>query len=1226
MDIKTIEKKQIEYLSTEQYDRYFYETPVMNYAKIPRRTMFFDIGISLSYQIVNIDNDRYPDLLVWYPRRTVIWSLSKNTIVEWGTSYYFSRPIPVDLNGDDKTDYIILIHNGYLDGYYPLSTLSPFIEIRTLERVVETIFLDSRIHIDSQTYYIYGNRIFIPWVRNIGLSSSHIGLIEIRLYPIQYYLYPLAEYTGSCRGNVCDFNTNYEVYILGYNDSVYLVPSGFEKILVVRIKNDGVELVETINLGYESIDDNIVLLGRTRVSLNVAGEGYNRAIQPFAYDWSSSKKTGLVFDNSHLIIPFGEASYSGLIWYGDSQYPARIEFIKGVVIFDTKARTHRYVNLMRTFTYKGSTYYPCSLSSISVNTATKTVYYGGLAYARSSPYQVRYIYYVGSYRYDNERFMHPLWVEELSSDINSKNTNLFLSDNGSIQVSPEKVKLMVSSSTYGYVLHSGRSGTYWIGKTIILNPLITDLDGNGADDIVFILYYASGDGSIYSGSYVYNRIVPKLVDYSYNYVVWYTIPRSKITLNYTDETRHEINMNLRYLSRGFSNLAVILRYQDGGIIFNKTYSYGSYDEIITLSKAGSYNLSLCSKTSYWVGFALETPNVEIMYNYSLVLSIIRVYDRTRILLLEPRINTLTPNLYINGLKLVFKLEKYDWSQKRWVIVSGEETQLTFRYLGNSYCYFMKDYAIEEPPYKPGPIPLSELSDNVSLCYNEASPGLEWSGATRLWDGSYGVVLKNLSPENSIYELRVLYNGSKTNLPSELIINEILLIKYPVTLGIEISDTYALRNHKAFIKPTYKYFDTDGYLHTANLFNGYVKYRVVNVSNNNTVYSGECSVINGVAIATIPREYVLPGFYVLEANYDYLNNLFSKTSLNASYRVSKIGFRAELQDLLLNKSVSEMDVVCVFTILRATGFEITSSNISFVSNGLRIEILNPIDNNTIVVKHTVKPFIDIDTSIFEENKTYVLIIEPVLFNWVYEPPRVTYILKTVPLGKVKVFIEPFILKTNSNTSIYTLTENKVYMKLLINSLYRNMTNFIFEKANFTIRIGLEEYVLKNMNETVFWNPITPGLWSVIGDINIDVGFRIIKLTDSRMVYVEPMPTRIEVGKGSITLDVFDLLGRRANGTLYVEIRSIDGKLLYRNNYTYSDESVVLNIGFKDWVYIYALFRGNGSYADSWRLIPLNLDESLFPMIKSIDEPSTSLIIFISLIIAIAILRKKRWKRD
>ncbi|MEM1862081.1 MAG: hypothetical protein QXT47_00060 [Desulfurococcaceae archaeon] len=1222
------------YAYLENYEYHFYETPILSYANIPRGSVSFDIGIPLGYQITKLyPNDIQPTLVVWFPRRIIFWNVARGAVAEFSSAQnYFSKPILIDLDNDNVLDYFVFVYNQRLDGY-PAPTNQPFIEVRDTWGNIIVRYINSNVYIDSQTHYMYSYRLFIPWIRSTQ-SDSQIGLIEINFSKqFETRIHTIANFSGSCSVSICDHNTNYEVYVIGYNDKIFLFPSGSDTVLVVNIEDNSVKLVETISLGYETLNDNLVLLARNRVSLHIAGEGYNQAIQPFAYEWFGSRGLKASFDGRFLVIPYGNVLVEPTtIYYGGIWYPVRIEQVRGVIVLDMLTKTYRYINMLRPILYKGLIYTPTSLVSISVNPTTKTIYYGGLAYARTSPYRINYIYYVGLYRYDTNSFTHPLWVEELSTDINSKNINIALSSDGAVHVSPEKVKLTLSSTTLDYILHKGRTGTYWTTKTIILNPMILDLDGDGALDVLFILYYALGDGTLFSGNYVFTWLIPKLVDTRSVYVVWFTIPRSKITLQYSDETKSQTLYTLEYVSKGESNLTLTIKYQDGTVVFSKTYRVGNYSGTIFLNKAGNYTLSLKSISSYRVGTRIDLVSTLVTYVKDLDLTVINVRYPTRILLEEPRISRLTPNLYINGLKLVFKLERYDWEQKRWVSVSGTEIELSFKYLDKCYCYVIKDYVLDEPPsppppkQPPRPIPLfSSLEgvDYVVSCNNSVQSDLSFNGITKPWNGDYGIVIGNLIPETFIAEIRVRYKGSNIDLPVETSIDNFYLIKYPVMMSIEVNDTYALRNHVILVSTSYLYYDPYGNINVAGVPDGYVTYRLVNMLNKSTIITGKSPINNGLTLITISKEYVLPGKYSIEAFFEHSSNLYSATGVNGNYTVHKLGFRTEAKDLLFNRSISNEDVVTTYSLIRIYCFETTDSTADPISTGLHVMVIDTIDNRTILVNYTFDSFIDIDFNTLEENKTYLLIVEPSSYRWIYEPCRTTYLLKTAPLGKVVVHVEP-LLEISSSTDIYALTMNKVYLKIVFENPFRDeIEQLMLRNANTTLWIGGEKHVLNNTNEAILWYPLTQGLWNITGEIVVNAGFRNIVIIGSRIVMVKPMPTYIDVRRGSIEIDVYDLLGRRANGTLEIEVRSLSGKLIYKNTYKYDLRTVIVNVEPNDWVVLQVVFRGNGSYADSWRQLLIDLSYNLHrPVPVPINEPYTTPIIFITLLVAIIVSRKKR----
>ncbi|MEM1845813.1 MAG: hypothetical protein QW558_03855, partial [Desulfurococcaceae archaeon] len=84
---------------------------ILQYRKLVESSNDFRFSVVRDYFVLNIDNDNYPDLLIWYFGKIDIWSYRYGVYASYRTItspvFYITKPIPIDSNNDGVVDYIL---------------------------------------------------------------------------------------------------------------------------------------------------------------------------------------------------------------------------------------------------------------------------------------------------------------------------------------------------------------------------------------------------------------------------------------------------------------------------------------------------------------------------------------------------------------------------------------------------------------------------------------------------------------------------------------------------------------------------------------------------------------------------------------------------------------------------------------------------------------------------------------------------------------------------------------------------------------------------------------------------------------------------------------------------------------------------------------------------------------------------------------------------------------
>lgn len=123
------------------------------------------------YDIVNIDGDNYPDIVLWRLKNISVWSCGRGIYASISTGYMYDKPIIIDQNGDGIVDYILLIeHNSYDAGTYYAQHVdriwTKIYKWYPTTSIVEEI-ADINVYASSKTHVIIGELLILPTIINI---------------------------------------------------------------------------------------------------------------------------------------------------------------------------------------------------------------------------------------------------------------------------------------------------------------------------------------------------------------------------------------------------------------------------------------------------------------------------------------------------------------------------------------------------------------------------------------------------------------------------------------------------------------------------------------------------------------------------------------------------------------------------------------------------------------------------------------------------------------------------------------------------------------------------------------------------------------------------------------------------------------------------------------------------------------------------------------------------
>jgi len=1183
----------------------------MHYISFPGSSVW-DVMVK-DYYVLNVDNDNYTDFLIWYWGRLVLWSYCRGVIWTYtpaSTTPYLQRPLPVDIDSNGVTDYIIAVENSYMDARLVDASQTPVSSVRS--RIVRiTSYGSGQVlasytgwYVISETYYIYNKVIFLPAIITWYYSSSctapetpctytmKVGLVAVDLQTWTARFYDIKTYTATFLSNkhsTNDFSTSYEIYIAGLGNKLYLIPSGMDLVLelIYNPSTRTITVNREVSLGYPDYSDKILVLGRRSPPPSALGYTFLVSYNP-DYFWRAPQYAEIkLVGNRYLVMPL--ANFFALRpqtkeWNSDIN--ARVERIDGVFILDLNTYTVYTRSFFgRSITVGGSSYAIRSVTSIAV-ADDGSMYLGAIGMQSYSVARVllKYDWVTDSfevlwhtgYRTSGQliRSIPPnnLVVSRIhGTNVYAANRDFFF--NGSIAI-PTHVSIDLTSG-----------GAY----TVIVNPARVDVDGDGLQEYVFMFSYLRNSQYVYGDgpANVFN-IAPYL--YQNNaYLVFFKNPTIRVRVVCTDETCYKATVSVLYTATSISNGTLTVyysgsQYYTGSITPNTWNSYN-----LTFSQTGAYYISLVLNTNYYICTVMPcTTGRVVTYRESLNYALeVQVRMRTRLTIVEPTLTTLTPNLYTPSFTVRFKLE--------------------YQPLGSTEWYSLQ-------------ITASLLSVTV---YNggqvlRATPSLD-----TLY-GYYRASFSQLQPAETT--ITAEFHGSADYLPSAANIT-VNLIPYLVVIELSSGEmVYAITQHRVNAAVAYKYLDSSGSWQSAPLSTGSLEFKVYIGSA--ALYSGRTPVTNGSAQLILVEELlVVPGTYRVVAEYIPPSTYYSASTATAYFRVLPINYTIALYNTLPGEPVDNESAVIRGSVIRLEALDVIGGYTRKTVSGIYAVFAG---SNTEHQYSSAEPVLEVDTGEFEPGE-YTVLVYPLKYREAYSNIPLVYRIAVVkPSARISIDLDiPLELEFKASMPVspvatYALTPVtiKAYVYAEDELTAKILSKYLSEN-NLKISVQGAEYAVGN-GTPITWIPVKPGVARIYAVLDTPI----LKLANYTELVAYPMPVNITIEKGSIVINVIDILGRPAYGVLRVAVYDLRKNMLYSGVFEVSGSLILKDVAFRGWVYVVAEFKGNESYREGYARKLLYFDVEDYSVPTPLPETpllSITVLTVITVVLSVKTVYNSVWRK-
>ncbi len=1158
---------------------------ILQYRKLVESSNDFRFSVVRDYFVLNIDNDNYPDLLIWYFGKIDIWSYRYGVYASYRTItspvFYITKPIPIDSNNDGVVDYILVFESSYIDGTIQLppytniftTYITKWVPLTGERRVLSRIY---NYYVDTTTYYIHNGFIYIPMVNNtyVDISfnktrtyCSRIGLVRIDLTTLSVSTFIVKTYCSntpeSSVPGINDYTTNYEIYLVGSGAFMYLIPSGLDRVIRVKIVSRNIVLDREYSFGQSDWNDNLMVLGRDYPAVSFGGHGGRYVL------WRSPQRLDIKISGEYLIIPTAEFLWLSPVGSERNVF-FRVERIRGVLILNTVNGVWREVNLRKT----GSRI----ITSIVIDTSSNTILYGGVIV---NSYDTIREPFVNAYNYLTDRDWN-IWYRGVPQYADTYTFHTVVNIWNSRRIYATLYALRVDGDERDAVFHATQRYTSYFYTNYppsIIKPVIIDIDGDGIEEYLFIMQYAD-----YTGTNRYDPGIYGLYPQAFGratYIVWFRKPYLMSLIECVYETCHVVNFNQYFGSTRYSSVLIEIRDPSERVIYSRNISANNwFRETISFKNPGRYGLDASTLTIYYVYDKIEWGLIDVKISYSeriVDLITLDVKYRTRIEVVKPSIKTLTPNHYENGFETDFILEYQDFNDGKWYRLSGYSNDLVVKLINSTR------NLVKTP--------------------------------RDLGNGFYRAFFNNITP--STYTLLIEFAGSPIHLPSSAIISKLEFIKYPVeisiTLDSEIPALTPLLINISYLK--YRFIDSDGNWFEEDLTIG------DNIELTISIYGTDIIVFrNKYPVTTrymiIPSKYILPGNYSILVKYNSNNIYYSEAFVRKQYSVNKLRLWIDIIDLLDNTSIAIDPIVVYCSKLLVEMREyVSESMFRPVSVEMMIVIFNDIDlysfrtNNSVFTIHTseIKP------------GNYTVDVFPVEYSMVYNPPWYRFNLCIIEArGFITGFLEPLI-RVNTSSVFNETSYSKTYALIPV-KLYLNVSTYpeeLLKESVIKVIIDDRVYVVNDISKPFVFTPVKPGF----REVKLVLETKYFRVINTTYLTVYPHPVKIIVGKGSIIVKTIDLLNRSAPGLLFVEIYDMYKNLVFKNSYKSNGSLIIDDFIGNGWFYIYIEYRGNESYSNTNILKYIYIDHN-YPNIKVVEEPYGLSFIIISIIISYLLLRKTR----
>ena len=1133
----------------------------------PRGSEYYWESMIYGYQIVDIDRDKHPDILLWTLKNIMIWSYNKGVYSKIGANYYFDNPIPLDTNHDGTIDKIILLdHYGYDGKTIPIYNLY---RVKTIVKVwepmnnrVKTLGVISSIAI-SRTYLVYNDRIYIPTIKNYyrrGWRSyiyfySKLGIlvIDTETMSMRHYIVKSVQFRSYNPKETNDITTSYEAYIIKYRDNqAIMLTSGWDKLIIIRLGSTP-RIIREISLqNPQKNRDKLMIVIRKNTLTHSPGA------HDLSLEYTAPQQLNYYIDENKLIIPYTIFSaltpqdriygfLAGKVVYDNP----RIEKTMGVIVVDLTHSTYKYYKL-RDMTIKHYTIK--SITGLRI-VNDKKILVGALGHDNIHN---RYTSMLIEYKYDqtlNQWIPHIIHTSPIKVDQPRKQPIIPIDNNGNLITTNY---LYINGTMIKYHSTKTNGGPYYsylLNPPPIHPPKVVDIDGDGDKEIINIVEYQAPCGTSFGDPPIF-YLVP-FIRYGWNKLLIVEKPKIRINISGSPIPGGSIEFEISTETSKWSKTKIELL-RDGETIYSGVIN-GTNTLSIHLDtlRPGTYKLTIHAETAYWANHVLgEKPNLRseyIVYRENIELELFTVKIPTRILILEPKYHILTPNHYLSGLVIKARLQVYNYTLGEWVTKPVVDKLVAILYR-EGYTY------------------------RVNLYYKETM---------RTYYGKYYFAMPDTT-----YNITIQYNGDN-HYTASYNSTVVQLIKYPTRILIEEPEEIpALTTTWFRPKIKYLYIDQNGLWREARLGTGSIRITIKNPYRRTTYW--KLYMYNHIYY--IDKYYVIPPYVEIKITYKPLFNYYSPSTNMTTITVKPLTLR-----IIYNKTM-------IWGINYAVKIIEECGNVwRKPSAPINIQLVNNTGNYTIPYSSGVGV---IDTMRFKPG-IYKLVVRvsdgPLAFSdylaKAYNNPYNIF-NTTIIMPEIKLEVTPYITIKDDNEYTYTLTP--VRIKAIVTGIPDNISILV------RLAIDGKELYVKG-DEELLWSFKRPGKHIVKAAIYGETAYTTIT--------VYPQKVWIIYRYGGETLRIYtrDLLDRYAPGNLTVRIYKRN--TLIRTLRIEANGSAEIPLTFLPGgvYYVEATYSGNISYSPATNYTIIKVSGG---MVEPLPEPNIIPITLLATILLLIIWLRRR----
>ncbi len=1108
-----------------------------------------------NFTVTNIDNDYYPDIVIWTLKGIYIWSWNKGIYAKVKATNMFDNPILVDHDGDGVVDYILLIDHVFYDANYYIhvyrNRIKTIVKIwYPLNNTIRIIGILNTVLI-SKTYVLRKNILYIPGLLNLYIytrdaSYTELGVAEIDLktLSIKYTVFYREKVRSRAYIVTNDITTNYEAYLYMMDkDKLIYIPMGLDKLFILSC-NGSITLVRSINLQEPNTpSDNMILIPRRMPPHSPETHSEQVTAITSNYFFYEIQSSDIYIDNEIVIIPYGLTIVKSPVdtIYGYHPFvrdKARFEKVLGVMIVDLKTSAYKkYMFIGQSI----NNYVLRAITSIKIINKTRIIV-GGIAEDKNTGnLRLKERALAIDYRYVNNQ-----WIPKIIHIVprnyhNTRYLPVLASENYLITASYIKVNNTIVK--FHMEIHSSpypQTKYYW--NPPILRPVIRlDIDHDGYPEYFSIIQYQRGSYSAWSYGPVTISHNPPYTYVGKAWILLFKHPTINIIVRGNASIGRNITLEAITRTTPISTTNFYLLYNNatkhlGSINGSNKQSYN-----ILLDKPGTYTLEIKTTTSYYINDTLlsNRPGEKVVFDETINITLFTVKYKTRITIIEPANEYLTPNTYTPILRIKALLEAMD--------INGS--------------------------WKP-----------VSLVKNLTM--IAWNNDTIIKDvmkavdipGTYIGEIHGLKPGSLL--LTISFNGNEYYEASRNM-TIIQLLKYPVTINIEaVNYTYALTPLNITIKAHYYKLMGNKWVRE-RLYEGKIHLETIN---NQT---SEAMLVEPWSQAQINKFVVLPPTITISAEYIPSNIYYSKAYDKVSITILKLKIIH-----VGNTSVIKGKPV------KTSLYEEAGEELRPLTAPYSIILMN---ESIIWERYSNTSTMIINTSNLKPGN-YTVHLNITRYRRAYVNPELSWNISVLPLKtSLRLMIDPLVKIRGS--SYYTYTLIPVLVKPLINT-----SNTQLSSIHIIIDNEYEASVKPGEAITVKFRD--PGVHKVYAYTY----YYGVRLSTASRVVVYPQPVKISVEQYSSELVVHTstILGDPAPGNITVKLYS--DKHSYIVETASNGKASITLSNYPSGLYmVEVIYVGNRSYLDASNTTTIYIRSKTPPLPEPVNVPILLLVSLVFILI-------------